>query len=89
MADLGELSIPIIDVSPLADTDAEHSVKQAVADEIGAACRGVGFFCISNCEALVPNSLRQSLLRQAREVSTLPQRFLYMAQCLTWTSAVL
>lgn len=38
-------TIPVIDVSPLASPDA--AARQRVAAEIGAACRGIGFFYVA------------------------------------------
>jgi len=70
-------SIPVIDISALLDEQASDHDRHAISAQIGDACKGVGFFCISNAESLVPNSLRESLLKQAREVCVRSQSFLH------------
>ena len=42
---MSSTSIPVIDVSPLAGDDA--AARRAVAAEVGAACRDIGFFAIT------------------------------------------
>ena len=41
---MGKLNIPIIDISPLSIGDVAGT--ESVAQQIGAACRGIGFFYI-------------------------------------------
>lgn len=54
-------AIPLVDLAPLQSGDAG---LRAVAGEIGAACRGIGFFYVRN--AAVPRSLREAVFAQAR-----------------------
>jgi isopenicillin N synthase-like dioxygenase len=61
--------IPVISIAALLSPASSEVEKQTISDEIGQACKGVGFFCISNVSAAVPSELRHSLVAQAHEVS--------------------
>lgn len=61
--------IPVIDISPLLEGGAAGLAK--VAAEVGEACRGIGFFCISG-HGLDP-ALRQQVFRQSAQFFALPE----------------
>lgn len=63
--------LPVVDVGPLLDPFSSPRTRQNVADEIGAACREIGFFYIINHGA--PESHRTSLFSQARAFFDLPE----------------
>jgi len=60
--------IPVIDIAPLASPDA--AARQQVAAQIGAACRGTGFFLITGHG--VPPALVADTFAAAHEVFALP-----------------
>ena len=62
--------IPIIDLAPLVADDATLADKQHTANEIGAACRDVGFFYVKNHG--VPREHLESVFPQVRRFFELP-----------------
>lgn len=62
-------AIPVIDISPLLQGGAAGLAQ--VAAEVGEACRGIGFFCISS-HGLDP-ALRQEVFRQSAQFFALPE----------------
>ena len=60
-------ALPVIDLTPLAGGDARLN---AVAAEIGAACRDVGFFYVVNHG--VPRALMEEAFAQSRRLFALP-----------------
>ena len=61
-------SIPVIDVGPLLQPDAQEEHVQAVAEAIGKACETIGFFSITGTEAAVAPELREALFVQGHKV---------------------
>ncbi|RZI99380.1 MAG: isopenicillin N synthase family oxygenase, partial [Rubrivivax sp.] len=61
--------IPVIDIAPLASADA--ATRAAVAAQIGAACRGTGFFAITG-HGITPAGIDDAFA-VAHEVFALPR----------------
>lgn len=58
-------SIPIIDIAPLVSPSSDLSQRHQVANQIGAACRDIGFFAIINHG--IPPATIDSLLASSRK----------------------
>ncbi|WP_439595790.1 isopenicillin N synthase family dioxygenase [Falsiroseomonas sp.] len=61
-------TVPIIDVAGLREADS--SARRAVAAELGAACRGAGFFLVTGHG--IPEAVTQGLFGAARALFALP-----------------
>ncbi|MEM9223821.1 MAG: 2-oxoglutarate and iron-dependent oxygenase domain-containing protein [Pseudomonadota bacterium] len=61
--------IPVIDVAPLRSGDADG--LKSVADQVGAACRGIGFFAITGHG--VPAALRKAVFDASSAFFSLPE----------------
>ncbi|KAK9804233.1 hypothetical protein WJX72_002642 [[Myrmecia] bisecta] len=64
-------SIPVIDATALVQPNQRAAAKAAVAAQLHAACRDVGFFYVKNHG--IPAALQQGILQQARAWFDLPE----------------
>jgi isopenicillin N synthase-like dioxygenase len=62
------MDIPVIDISGL--RSAEPAMRAAVAAQLGAACRGIGFFYVTSCG--FPDGLPAQIFAAARAFFALP-----------------
>ena len=65
-------TLPLVDLSPLLDPDADDASRRRVGEQIDAACRGTGFLLVTGHG--VDPGLRDDLERLSRDFFALPEQ---------------